>query len=174
MKKSGFRAVAAAGRSGDVIHGSSSCMSVGTVGPPARMRLRRRTISGGTAQGHARGSGAAWRPARPMPPKRQTQAYLRHLLARHGVAPRHRFGQNFLIDLNIHELIVNAAEVGPGDVVLEVGPGAGALTALMADRGAAVVAVDIDPAMARLAADATAGMPNVRVRNADALARKTA
>ena len=108
-----------------------------------------------------------------MPPKRQTQSYLRELFARHGIAPRHRYGQNFLIDLNIHELIVNAAEVGPGDVVLEVGPGArGGSTALMAERGAAVVAVDIDPAMARLAAEATAGMPNVRVLNADALAGK--
>ncbi len=109
-----------------------------------------------------------------MPPKRQTQSYLRELFARHGIAPRHRFGQNFLIDLNIHELIVDAAGVGPGDVVLEVGPGAGALTSLMAGRGAAVVAVEIDPAMARLAAEATAGMPNVRVLNADALARKNA
>jgi 16S rRNA (adenine1518-N6/adenine1519-N6)-dimethyltransferase len=107
-----------------------------------------------------------------MPPKRQTQSYLRELFSRRGIAPRHRFGQNFLIDLNIHELIVNAAEVGPGDVVLEVGPGAGALTSLMAERGAAVVAVDIDPAMAALAAEATAGMPNVRVLNLDALASK--
>ena len=45
-------------------------------------------------------------------------------------------GQNFLIDLNIHELIVEEARVGPDDVILEVGPGAGALTALMAGRGA--------------------------------------
>ena len=69
-----------------------------------------------------------------MPP-RQTQSYLRSLFARKGISPRHRFGQNFLIDLNIHDLIVKAAEVGPGDVVLEVGPGAGALTALMAEPG---------------------------------------
>ncbi len=108
-----------------------------------------------------------------MPPRRQTQSYLRDLFDRRGIAPLHRFGQNFLIDLNIHELIVEAAGVGPGDVVLEVGPGAGALTALMAERGAAVIAVDIDPAMARLAAEATAGMPNVRVVNADALASKS-
>lgn len=106
------------------------------------------------------------------PPKRQTYSYLRDLFARRGVSPRHRFGQNFLIDLNLHELIVRTAEVGPADVVLEVGPGAGAMTALMAAAGAAVVAVDIDPAMAGLAAEATAGMPNVRVINADALARK--
>jgi 16S rRNA (adenine1518-N6/adenine1519-N6)-dimethyltransferase len=107
-----------------------------------------------------------------MPPKRQTQSYLRDLFARQGISPRHRYGQNFLVDLNIHELIAGAAEVGPGDVVLEVGPGAGALTSLMAMRGAAVVAVDIDPAMAALAAEATAGLPNVRVLNADALAGK--
>ncbi len=107
-----------------------------------------------------------------MPPKRQTQSYLRELFGRHGIAPLHRYGQNFLIDLNIHELIVNAADVGVGDVVLEVGPGAGALTSLMASRGASVVAVDIDPAMARLTTEATAAYDNVRVLHADALMRK--
>jgi len=107
-----------------------------------------------------------------MPRPRQTQSYLRSLFARQGVAPQHRYGQNFLIDLNIHDLIVKAADVGPDDVVLEVGPGAGAMTALMASKGAAVIAVDIDPGMAALAAEATAGMPNVRVLTADALANK--
>src|SRR3954464_367786 len=103
---------------------------------------------------------------------RQTQSYLRTLFSERGVAPQHRFGQNFLVDLNIHDLIVKAAEVGPGDVVLEVGPGAGAMTAHMAATGAAVVAVDIDPAMVELTREATAGMPNVRVLQADALSGK--
>ena len=67
-----------------------------------------------------------------MPPQRQTQSYLRSLFARKGISPRHRFGQNFLIDLNIHDLIVKTADVRQGDVILEVGPGAGALTSLMA------------------------------------------
>ncbi|WP_406698497.1 16S rRNA (adenine(1518)-N(6)/adenine(1519)-N(6))-dimethyltransferase RsmA [Singulisphaera sp. Ch08] len=107
-----------------------------------------------------------------MSSRRQTQSYLRNLFARRGVAPQHRYGQNFLIDLNIHELIVNAAEVGPDDVILEIGPGAGALTALMAERGAAVVAVEIDPAMARLTTEAVEGRLNVRVLNVDALANK--
>ncbi|MGE3818341.1 MAG: 16S rRNA (adenine(1518)-N(6)/adenine(1519)-N(6))-dimethyltransferase RsmA [Isosphaeraceae bacterium] len=105
---------------------------------------------------------------------RQTQSYLRTLFAQRGVAPRHRHGQNFLIDLNLHEVIVKAAEVGPDDVVLEVGPGAGAMTALMAATGAAVVAVEIDPAMAALTREATEGLPNVRVLQADALASKHA
>src|SRR3954471_17991127 len=103
-------------------------------------------------------------------PHRQTQSYLRGLFARRGIAPRHRFGQNFLIDLNIHDLIVETAEVGPTDIVLEVGPGAGALTTLMAARGATVIAVEIDPRMAELAGEAVANLSHVRVLNTDALA----
>ena len=107
-----------------------------------------------------------------MPTTRQTQSYLRSLFARHGISPQRRLGQNFLIDLNIHELIVKTALVGPGDVILEVGSGTGALTSLMAGLGAAVVAVDVDPAMAGLTAESTAGLSNVRVLCADALFSK--
>jgi 16S rRNA (adenine1518-N6/adenine1519-N6)-dimethyltransferase len=82
-------------------------------------------------------------------------------------------GQNFLIDLNIHDLIVKAADVGPGDVILEVGSGTGALTSLMAGRGAAVVAVDVDPGMAKLTAEAIAGLPNVRMLHQDVLESKS-
>ena len=103
---------------------------------------------------------------------RQTQSYLRMLFAKRGIAPQHRYGQNFLIDLNIHDLIVKSADVGSDDVVLEIGPGAGALTSLMASTGATVVAVDVDPGMVALTSEATAGMPNVRVVLADALSGK--
>ncbi|AMV40700.1 16S rRNA (adenine(1518)-N(6)/adenine(1519)-N(6))-dimethyltransferase RsmA [Planctomyces sp. SH-PL62] len=105
-------------------------------------------------------------------PTRQTQSYLRGLFRRRGLSPRHRLGQNFLIDLNIHDVIVEQAGVGPDDVVLEVGPGAGALTALMAERGARVLAVEVDPGMAELTAEAVAESPNARVLNIDALASK--
>lgn len=107
-----------------------------------------------------------------MTPIRQTQSYLRNLFAKHGFSPQRRLGQNFLIDLNIHDLIVDAAEVSSNDVILEVGSGTGALTSLMAARGAIVVAVDIDPAMAKLSALAVAELPNVRVLHRDALANK--
>jgi 16S rRNA (adenine1518-N6/adenine1519-N6)-dimethyltransferase len=107
-----------------------------------------------------------------MMPIRQTQSYLRSLFARQGISPQRRLGQNFLIDLNIHDLIVEAAEVSSNDVILEVGPGTGALTSLMAARAAAVVAVDVDPAMARLTAEAVAGLPNAQVLKRDALANK--
>ena len=104
--------------------------------------------------------------------QRQTQNYLRNLFARRGIAPQHRYGQNFLIDLNLHEVIAKAADIQPTDVILEVGPGAGALTALMAESASAVVAVEIDPAMARLTSDAVSERMNVRVLNLDALASK--
>ncbi len=107
-----------------------------------------------------------------MPVIRQTQKYLRELFGREGVSPRRALGQNFLIDLNIHELIATSAELGLGDLVLEVGTGAGALTSLLAERAGAVVAVEFDPAMARLTTRAVELWPSVRVINADALAGK--
>jgi 16S rRNA (adenine1518-N6/adenine1519-N6)-dimethyltransferase len=107
----------------------------------------------------------------PMP-ARQTQSYLKSLFLDRGIAPQRRLGQNFLIDLNIHELIIKHAAVGPGDVVLEIGSGTGALTALMAGRGALVAAVEVDPAMARLTAEAAGGLPGVQVLERDALANK--
>jgi 16S rRNA (adenine1518-N6/adenine1519-N6)-dimethyltransferase len=107
-----------------------------------------------------------------MTPIRQTQSYLRNLFTRQGFSPRRRLGQNFLVDLNIHDLIVDAAEVGPDDVILEVGSGTGAMTSLMAARGAAVVAVDVDPTMAKLTAEAVGELPNVRALHRDALANK--
>jgi len=107
-----------------------------------------------------------------MPPIRHTQSYLRSLFAQHGITPQRRLGQNFLIDLNIHDLIVKASEAGSNDVILEVGSGTGALTSLLAGLGAEVVAVDVDPSMARLTAEAVAGLPNVRVLNLDALKNK--
>jgi 16S rRNA (adenine1518-N6/adenine1519-N6)-dimethyltransferase len=109
-----------------------------------------------------------------MPPPRQTQSYLRGLFAQRGISPQRRLGQNFLIDLNIHTLIVTAAQPATSDVILEVGSGTGALTSLLAAQAAAVVAVDIDPAMVALTAEAVAGLPNVQVLKRDVLKTKNA
>lgn len=103
---------------------------------------------------------------------RQTQSYLRSLFAQEGIVPRRNYGQNFLIDINIHELIVRTAELKVSDAVLEVGPGAGALTALMAESGAKICAVEIDKGLAELTAQATAGRSNVQILQTDILAGK--
>jgi 16S rRNA (adenine1518-N6/adenine1519-N6)-dimethyltransferase len=75
-------------------------------------------------------------------------ADVRDLAERLGVRPTKTLGQNFVIDANTVRKIVRAAGVGPGDVVVEVGPGLGSLTlALLAEVGH-VTAVEIDPVLA--------------------------
>lgn len=58
--------------------------------------------------------------------------------------PRKRFGQNFLRDQHVLDCIVNAAELQEGDRILEIGPGAGALTNRLLETGLPVLAVEID------------------------------
>lgn len=62
--------------------------------------------------------------------------------------PRKSLGQNFVHDANTVRRIVSASGVGRSDVVLEVGPGLGSLTLGLLDRGASVIAVEIDPVLA--------------------------
>lgn len=85
---------------------------------------------------------------------------LREALAAHGLMARKSFGQHFLLDLNITRKIARLAEVGAGDVVIEVGPGPGGLTRALVETGAAVVAVEKDarfrPLLEDLAAAAAA------------------
>jgi 16S rRNA (adenine1518-N6/adenine1519-N6)-dimethyltransferase len=75
-------------------------------------------------------------------------AEVRAVAARIGLRPTKSRGQNFVIDPNTVRRIVRLAEVGPDDVVLEVGPGLGSLTLGLLDRAARVVAVEIDPLLA--------------------------
>lgn len=62
--------------------------------------------------------------------------------------PRKSLGQHFLADVRIAERILNAADLGPKDVVIEVGPGRGALTGRLTKRVGRVVAVELDPVLA--------------------------
>jgi len=64
-----------------------------------------------------------------------------------GVRPNRELGQNFLVDSNILDVIGRAAELGPDDVVLEIGPGEGVLTRYLAARVRRVHAVEIDRAL---------------------------
>lgn len=73
---------------------------------------------------------------------------VREIADRWGVRPTKQRGQNFVIDANTVRRIVRLADVGPGDVVLEVGPGLGSLTLGLLAAGAEVVAVEIDPVLA--------------------------
>jgi 16S rRNA (adenine1518-N6/adenine1519-N6)-dimethyltransferase len=76
-------------------------------------------------------------------------ADVRRIAAAHGVRPTKRLGQNFVIDPNTVRRIVRTADLHPDDVVVEVGPGLGSLTLGLLPVTARVVAVEIDPVLAR-------------------------
>jgi 16S rRNA (adenine1518-N6/adenine1519-N6)-dimethyltransferase len=75
-------------------------------------------------------------------------AEVRSLAAALDLRPTKQRGQNFVIDPNTVRRIVRDAGVGPGDVVLEVGPGLGSLTLALLDVAARVVAIELDPLLA--------------------------
>ena len=86
----------------------------------------------------------------------QTLSEIRQLLADRGLRPKHRLGQNFLHDKNQLARLIEAAQISPGDLVLEVGPGTGTLTEAMLEAGAEVIACEIDEGMATIVADGLA------------------
>ncbi len=95
---------------------------------------------------------------------------LRDALRRHGVRAATSLGQRFLVDRAVLAAIVDAAELGADDDVLEVGPGPGVLTRALAERARTVTAVEVDPRMVRVLADTLSAHPNAHVVQADALA----
>jgi 16S rRNA (adenine1518-N6/adenine1519-N6)-dimethyltransferase len=102
----------------------------------------------------------------------QTKSEIRALLAGAGLAPRQRYGQNFLVDLNLMHKLVAAADVRPADVILEVGAGTGSLTEILLDAGARVVAVEIDHGLQALLRERLGDHPGVTLVQADVLAGK--
>ncbi|MDZ4198836.1 MAG: 16S rRNA (adenine(1518)-N(6)/adenine(1519)-N(6))-dimethyltransferase RsmA, partial [Kiritimatiellia bacterium] len=94
---------------------------------------------------------------------------LRALLGQVQARPSKRLGQNFLIDENIARMSLDAAGIQTGDQVLEIGPGAGALTEGLLERGARVLAVEKDERLVELLRTRWAGREDVELRSADAL-----
>ena len=103
---------------------------------------------------------------------RQTRSYLMDLFAEHGFNPRTDLGQNFLIDLNIIDFIVDEAELTSNDVVLEIGAGTGGMTSFLAQTAAAVISVELDTNMHMLASQIAAPYENVTLLHCDALKNK--
>ncbi|MCL4393492.1 MAG: 16S rRNA (adenine(1518)-N(6)/adenine(1519)-N(6))-dimethyltransferase RsmA [Chloroflexi bacterium] len=87
----------------------------------------------------------------------------------HGLAPQKKWGQNFLTDPRILESIADAAELTPDDTVLEIGPGLGHLTRVLARRAGRVVAVELDRGLALQLSSDLSTVPNVRIIQADIL-----
>jgi len=96
-------------------------------------------------------------------------ATIKEILQKHGRRPNKGLGQNFLIDKNILDKIVQAANIKNTDTVLEVGPGIGTLTQELAQKAKRVIAVEKDKSMIEILAETLSGFTNVEVINNDIL-----
>ena len=92
-----------------------------------------------------------------------------YILRRFNLHADKKLGQNFLIDEDIVRRIAAAAELAPGEPVLEVGPGIGTLTQALAETGADVTAVELDKRLLPVLEKTLEGYENVRAINADVL-----
>ena len=80
-----------------------------------------------------------------------------------------KFGQNFLIDTSVLERIIKAAQIGPEDCVLEIGPGIGTMTQYLAENAGKVIAVEIDKALIPILEETLAPYKNITVLQGDIL-----
>jgi 16S rRNA (adenine1518-N6/adenine1519-N6)-dimethyltransferase len=101
----------------------------------------------------------------------QTKQQIQSLLADAGATPRHRLGQNFMIDANLVRIVVEAGMIASGDLVIEVGPGTGTLTEELLHH-ADVLVVEIDHALAELLRNRFSASKNFELIEGDALASK--
>jgi 16S rRNA (adenine1518-N6/adenine1519-N6)-dimethyltransferase len=93
----------------------------------------------------------------------------RDLLERHGLRPKTSLGQHFLVDPNTIRKIVRAASISPGENVLEIGAGVGALTIGLASAGASVIAIEQDRRLEPALSETLARVSGVEVVWGDAL-----
>jgi 16S rRNA (adenine1518-N6/adenine1519-N6)-dimethyltransferase len=91
----------------------------------------------------------------------------RELLNKFNLLPKKRFGQNFLVDPNIVNKILKAFNPEPDDIVVEIGPGLGALTIPLSEKVSKVIAIELDRDLAVILKNETPA--NVEVNNEDAL-----
>lgn len=91
------------------------------------------------------------------------------IIQKYEFAFQKRFGQNFLIDDHVLTKIMDGANVGKDDFILEIGPGIGTMTQYLAERARKVLAVEIDTNLIPILEETLAPYDNVTVKNADIL-----
>ncbi len=101
-----------------------------------------------------------------------TKSMLKALLEERGVRVKKQWGQNFLIDQNLLQFIIKAAELSSNDVVLEIGTGTGSLTRLLAQNARHVFAVELDRRLFEIMSETLKDYHNVTTFNKDILKSK--
>ncbi|MFA6321632.1 MAG: 16S rRNA (adenine(1518)-N(6)/adenine(1519)-N(6))-dimethyltransferase RsmA [Candidatus Omnitrophota bacterium] len=99
-----------------------------------------------------------------------TKNKLREIFAQYDFAPLKKLGANYLVDGNIRDKIISAADISKDDIVLEVGPGLGAVTLDLARTGAEVIAVEKDKKACAILGDLVGSdFPNLKIIHSDIL-----
>ena len=95
----------------------------------------------------------------------------KEILSKYDLQAKKRFGQNFLIDSNIVNKIVSTANIDESTIVIEIGPGIGAMTELLATKAKKVICFEIDPDMVNIINNEiiTKGINNVEIHEIDFL-----
>jgi len=91
------------------------------------------------------------------------------LLRHYGLRPQKKLGQNFLVDETALLQVVQAAQIQPAQTALEIGPGLGSLTRLLAEAAARVVCVELDGNLIQPLEEILGGYPNVEIIHGDIL-----
>lgn len=104
----------------------------------------------------------------------RTQRQLAELFRYFGLRPTKKLGQNFLVDHNLLDFMIRAAELGPNDLALDIGSGTGLLTAHLADAAAKVLAIEKDRRLHAISVRYLEERPNVELLLGDALESKHA
>ncbi len=98
-----------------------------------------------------------------------TETNFKDLISRHNILPKKKWGQNFLIDKNLLDIIADSCQLSPKDYAVEIGAGFGALTERLCRRSKGVLSVEIDKALEAPLKEILADYSNSRILFADVL-----
>jgi len=95
--------------------------------------------------------------------------YTSEVVSRHDFRIKKNYGQNFLVDQHVLGKIIRAADVKSDELIIEIGPGIGALTEELAENAENVVAIEIDKMLIPILSETLADYDNIEIINADIL-----
>lgn len=91
------------------------------------------------------------------------------IMKKNNIVANKKLGQNFLIDEDVVDKIINSAMIDKNDLVIEIGPGLGTLTSRLIDKAGKVICIELDPKMVKIISDRFQLYKNITIINEDVL-----